>query len=188
MESILVHTSWQHFSEGRGCFPGTSIRCEPRCSQHWEKVGAGWGGSSPVQIIFPFGLWKPLRAMAASRSPRRGKKCRPMAPGARREARPSPGGRSFRPQPEVGSSRPGTLFGGEGSLRTNAQRVSHRLEAGRASDSVPPSLGLGCGPGRSPGLATRMAPPPLERARSSGSCGSAIRGDREKRLSQTQST
>ena len=59
-----------------------------------HSTGRWWGRgeSPPAQIIFPLGLWKPLRAMEVSWSPRRRKKYRPMAPRARREARPCPGG------------------------------------------------------------------------------------------------
>lgn len=188
MESVLVHTSCQHFTEGQGCFPGSSMRCEQCCSQHWEKVGAGGKftranhlSTWPVEATPGHGSLvespkeKEIQVDGA-RSPQRGETL--------------PRGEC----PSVLSLRLGHLglehcSVGRGPLRTNTQRVSHRLEAGRASsDSVPPSLGLGGGPGRSTGLGTRMAPPPLERAPSSGSCASAIRGDREKRLSQTQST
>lgn len=183
----MVHTSCQHFNEGASSDLASGV------SSVVHSTGrSGWGkfirtnhlSTWPVEATLshgslvesPKGKEMPIDG---GRSPRRG------------ETLPRGEG------PSVLSLRWGHLgleqcsVGRGPSGQTEGQtprRVSHRPEAGRASDSVPPSLGLGGGPGRLPGLGTRMAPPPMERAPSSGSCGRAIRGDREKRLSQTQST
>lgn len=180
MESILVHTSWQHFSEGQGCFPELASGVGSAVHSIGRKVAAG--GVHPCKSSLHLACRATPGHGSLIESPKG--KCRPMAPGP--EGRDLPRGRSFR-QPEVGSSRPGTLFGGEGSLRTNPQRVSHRLEAGARRDSVPPASGWSGGPGSPPGWREGMAPTALEAACRQGAAGARSEGT-GRAVRQTQST
>lgn len=137
-----------------------------------------------MQIISPFGLWKPPGHGSLVESPK-GKEMQADGARARREARP-PRGRSFRPQPEAGHLCLEHCSVGKGrSVKTPSGPPTGLRQGRKAGLRCPRASGWAVA--RVAGLATGMVPPPLERA-PSGSCGSAIRGDGEKRLSQTQST
>ena len=163
----MVHTSRQHVSEG------ASSDLAPGVSGVVHSAGRRGGGSSPHKPSFQLAYGATLGRGSLVESPK-GKEM-PVAGGRspqRGETLPRGGG------PSVLRLRLGHLglehcsVGRGPSGQTEGQtprRVSHRPEAGRASNSVPPSLGLGGGPGRAgPGAAEGPTAPQQAGARSEG--------------------